>query len=218
MAIVFTYTCSSCGHTYKDKLDFHKNKEKKDPNFDKDRAHFCLWDKDFRDHVFAIRKGVEDMARIGKEMKEQEDNKHIYDAIKNLKRLKVAELSTTLAPALEKVGYIEFSLDKPELGKDVTVGFNCLDNISDRNDYDSREVLKKTIDKTLIDTNWRLMSDGISYRSGYLSGRLRAYEREEDLKKLVERTSKPRKGRKPNKTNKVSPKSIKTPDSKDVIP
>ena len=29
------------------------------------------------------------------------------------------------------------------------------------------------------------MSDGIHYRLGYLSGRLRAYEQEEDLKNLV---------------------------------
>ncbi len=29
------------------------------------------------------------------------------------------------------------------------------------------------------------MSDGIHYRLGYLNGRVRAYEREEDLKSLV---------------------------------
>jgi hypothetical protein len=45
--------------------------------------------------------------------------------------------------------------------------------------------LKKLIQKALEDTNWRLMSEGISYRLGYLKGRLRAYESEEDLKKLV---------------------------------
>jgi hypothetical protein len=90
-----------------------------------------------------------------------------------------------LAPTLEKAGYIEFSLDKPEVGRDVFVGFSCLDSKSDRGDYDSEKTLKKTIEKALVDTNWRLMSDGIHYRLGYLSGRLRAYEQEEDLKKLV---------------------------------
>ncbi len=34
------------------------------------------------------------------------------------------------------------------------------------------------------------MSDGIHYRLGYLSGRLRAYEREEDLKNLVMKSKK----------------------------
>ncbi len=35
-------------------------------------------------------------------------------------------------------------------------------------------------DGKMRETNWRLMSDGISYRLGYLNGRLRAYEGEED--------------------------------------
>jgi hypothetical protein len=54
----------------------------------------------------------------------------------------------------------------------------------------SKRTLKKLVDAALKDTNWRLMSDGISYRLGYLSGRLRAYEREEDLKDLVIKTKK----------------------------
>ena len=65
------------------------------------------------------------------------------------------------------------------------VGFNCLDTKSDRKDYDSIKTLEKLVKKRLIDTNWRMMSDGIHYRLGYLNGRIRAYEREEDLKNLV---------------------------------
>ena len=189
-AITFTYICPSCGHTYKDKMDLRDKKEKPDPDFDKDRAHFCLWDKEFRGHLFAIKRGFEDMARFGKEIKEKKDNKHIYDAIKEMKKPKIAELSTILAPALEKAGYVEFNLDKPEIGKDVVLGFNCLDGKSSRNDYDSEKTLKKTVQKALIDTNWRLMSDGIHYRLGYLNGRLRAYEHEEDLKELVIKSKK----------------------------
>lgn len=112
-----------------------------------------------------------------------------------LKKLKITELSASLASALEKNGYVEFSLDKPEMNKDVFIGFNCLDSKSDRSDYDSEKTLKKTIEKTLADTNWRLMSDGIHYRLGYLSGRLRAYEREEDLKTLVIKSQKLKKKR-----------------------
>lgn len=184
-AITFIYTCPSCGHTYKEKMDLSDKKEKPDPNYDKDRLTYCLLDKEFREHLFAIRQGFEDMARLGKEIKEKEDNKHIYDALKEMRKPKIAELSTMLAPTLKKAGYIEFSLDKPEMGKDVIIGLNCLDGKSGREDYDSRKTLEKLVKKTLEDTNWRLMSDGISYRLGYLSGRLRAYEREEDLKALI---------------------------------
>ncbi len=183
--ITITYTCIACKHSFKDKLDLSSKKEKPDPDFDNDRTHFCLVDEEFRERLFKMRHDFIEMARLGKEFKEKEDNKHIYDAVKEMKKPKIAELSAILAPALEKAGYIEFSLDKPEMGKDVFVGFNCLDGKSDRGDYDSEKTLKKTVEKALISTNWRLMSEGIHYRLGYLNGRLRAYEREEDLKNLV---------------------------------
>lgn len=185
-AIVLTYTCPSCSHSYKDKLDLvDKKKEQPDPNYDQDRVHFCLLDKEFREKLITTKEGLETMARLGKEFQEKEDNKHIYDAIQEIKKPKIAELSTILSSALEPVGYIEFSLDKPDIGKDVIIGFSCLDGKNERSDYDSEKTLKKSIDKALADTNWRLMSDGIHYRLGYLSGRLRAYEREENLKALV---------------------------------
>jgi hypothetical protein len=167
-----------------------KEDEKPDPDYDKDHAYFCLHDKEFRERLIKIRQDFEAMAQLGKEFKEKEDNKHIYDAMKEVKKPKIAELTPLLAPALEKAGYIEFSLDKPEMGRDVFIGFSCLDSKSGREDYDSRKTLKKLVDKALIDTNWRLMSDGISYRLGYLNGRIRAYEQEEDIKKLVMQTRK----------------------------
>ena len=50
---------------------------------------------------------------------------------------------------------------------------------------ESRYRLKKLVNKILEGVNWRLMSDGVSCRVGILSGRLRAYERDEDLLKLI---------------------------------
>jgi hypothetical protein len=202
--MTFIYTCPACKHSYKDKMDLRDKKEKLDPDYDKDRIHFCLQDKEWREKLFEIRHGLEQMAELGKEFKEKEDNKHIYDAMKELKKPKIAELSPLLAPSLEKAGYTEFSLDKPEMGRDVYIGFSCLDSRVDREDYDSRKTLKKLVDKALIDTNWRLMSDGINYRLGYLNGRLRAYEQEEDIKKLV------------MQVKKLKPKQI-TPDTESEL-
>lgn len=222
-AINFTYTCPSCKHSYKEKLDLiPAKKETLDPNFDKDRIHYCLVDKEFRDKLFEIQRGLNRMAEFGKEMKEKEANKHIYDAIKELKKPKIAELVPLLSPSLEKAGYIELSLDKPEMGKDVYLGFSCLDSKSDRADYDSRKTLKKLVDTALIDTNWRLMSDGISYRLGYLSRRLRAYEREEDLKNLVTKSKKLMSKPTKNESIPINPtewrkRTFKTPDGREVI-
>jgi len=214
--ITFTYTCPSCGHSDKEKMDLRDKKEKPDPGYDKDRIHFCLLDGEFRDRLFKMRHDFEEMARLGKEFQEKEDNKHIYDAMDTLKKPKIAELTTILAPVLEKAGYIDFSLDKPEIGKDVIIGFNCLDSKSERGDYDSEKTLKKTIDKALEDTNWRLMTGGIHYRLGYLNGRLRAYEREEDLRTLVIR-SKNLKRKSIDKAEAKNAYHIKGKDGQDII-
>lgn len=179
-ALTFTYTCPSCQHRFKEKMDLSVKEEAPDPDFETDRAHYCLHDETFRHHLFEIRRGLNEMAALGKEWKEKEDNKHIYDAMKEMRKPKIAELTPILQPVLEKAGYIDFSLDKPEIGKDVYIGFSCLDTLSDRNDYESKKTLDKIVKKTLEDTNWRLMSDGISYRLGYLNGRVRAYEREDE--------------------------------------
>ena len=188
--INITYTCPSCEHSYKDKLDLNIKEKEIDPDYETDRITFCLLDKKTREEHIDGKRRLEGMVKWGKELKEREENKDIYDAVKEMKKPKIAELATILEPVLEKASYIEFSLDKPEIGKDVVVGFNCLDGKSDRSDYDSQKMLKGIVTKALEVTNWRLMSDGVSYRLGYLNGRLRAYEREEDLKALVTKKKK----------------------------
>ncbi len=187
-----TYTCPACGHTYKDRLDLTVKEREADSDFERDRMIYCLHDEKARQELRDGKSRYEGMAQLGREWKEKEDNKHIYDAVAALKKLKITELSTTLAPELEKADYIEFSLDRPEIGRDVTIGFSCLDSKPSRDDYDSTKILKKTISTTLEDTNWRLMSDGIHYRLGYLSGRLRAYEQEDELIKLISKHSRMR--------------------------
>lgn len=183
--ITTTYTCYSCGHQYKDKLDFNPKEKEVDPDFEADRAIYGLHDDKVLQELRDAKWRFEEMAKLGKEWKEKEDNKHIYDAIAELKKPKIPELIPLLRPILEDAGYTEFSLDKPEMGKIVYVGFSCLDSKTDREDYDSRKTLQTALRKALNDTNWRLTSDGISYRLGYLTGKLRAYEDDEELKKLV---------------------------------
>lgn len=219
--ITTTYTCPNCGHSYKDELDFDSKKDEEEkvvPDFEKDREFYCLRNEKIRNELRDMRYRMEEMARLGKELKEKEDNKHIYDAIKEMKKPKIAELIPLLSEPLEKAGYIEFHLDKPEMGRDVYVGFSCLDGKSDRGDYDSRKILKKLVDGALKDTNWRLMSDGISYRLGYLNGRIRAFESEEDLKQLVIKSKKLKpKQESSDATAKRNVRTIKGKDGKDII-
>ncbi|PIP87306.1 hypothetical protein COW81_01140, partial [Candidatus Campbellbacteria bacterium CG22_combo_CG10-13_8_21_14_all_36_13] len=121
-----------------------------------------------------------------KEHEEKEKHKDDYDKVAKLKKLTVVELETLLAPVFEKEGYVKLQFGTPDMDKDLFMPFTVYDTKSDRRDRESSLALQKIARVALTDTNWRLMSDGISYRSGILTGRLRAYEREEDLLKLVQ--------------------------------
>lgn len=118
-------------------------------------------------------------------MEEKEKHKDLYDKVKELKKLKITELEELLVPVLEKAGYIKLSFKTPEVTKDVVVPFVVYDQRPDREGRASTYELEELLRKTLVDTNWRLMTDGTSYRLGMLEGRFHGYEREEDLLSLV---------------------------------
>jgi hypothetical protein len=186
--ITTTNTCPKCGHVEKYKLNLNDKDEPAepvDPDLELDRKRFCF-DKDMESKYMQKLNHLLRMAKLEMDNTEHVEHVDIYDAIKDIKQLKIAQLSDLLREALEKQGYREYKLGEPELGEQVTINFSCLDEKPDRKEYDSKKNLQKLINKTLEETNWRLMSDGVDYRLGYLSGRLRAYEKEEDLKKLIE--------------------------------
>jgi hypothetical protein len=101
--------------------------------------------------------------------------------------LTVVDIEKLLAPVLEKEGFIKLVFGTPDMGKDLFLPFTVHDAKSERRDLASTHDLQKLVKKALEDTNWGLMSDGASYRLGIVTGRLRAYEREEDLVELVRR-------------------------------
>lgn len=100
------------------------------------------------------------------------------------------QLKNLISPILEKAQYMNLEFGSPDIGKDVQVGFTVNDGNDARQGLASEADLKKLIKKTLEDTNWRLMTDGINYKLGILTGRLRGFENEEDLLELVKRQGK----------------------------
>jgi hypothetical protein len=130
---------------------------------------------------------AEQLKRLVDRWEDEKRNKKLYEELAKIKKINIAELQRFLAAALKKEGYIKLEFSKPEIGKDIIISFTLQDNKTGRGEYDSRIQLQRTIKKTLENTNWRLMSEGINYRLGILSGRLRGYENEEDLPRLVKK-------------------------------
>ena len=85
---------------------------------------------------------------------------------------------------LRKEKYINLLFGKPEIERFVVIPFTLEDSNNKREEHDSRNKCRRIITLALEKTNWRLMSEGINYRLGYLTGKLKGYESEDDIAKL----------------------------------
>ena len=177
-------TCPSCKYTNTEEMDFTVRKEKVDKNFEKDRARFCITEKEGQEYTdFKI--NMDGIKELLDKHNEREKDKDVYDQVAKLQKLTVVDLEKLLVPILKKASYIKLQLGQPDMGKDLFLPFTVQDAKSERQDMASTHDLQNLLKKVLGDTNWRLMSEGTSYRVGILSGRLRAYEREEDQLELI---------------------------------
>ena len=179
--ITTTYICPGCGNKETDTMDLSIKEKEIDPNFEADRKKYCLSEKEGGDYIT----WMANTKHLLSVVKDREENKQAYEAVAKIKKLTVIELEKLLAPALEKEGYIHLQLANPEIDKNVVVPFTAQDSKAGRESRTSEYDLKRILKKILEDTNWRLMTDGVNYRLGVLSGRLKGYESEEDLIKLV---------------------------------
>jgi len=186
------YSCPKCKYKKEDVDDFRKSDARRKKKEERDKKLLELYRKDFCLNDVEGPKAVESldtMMRLADEFKkiEKKDKDPAYQKARQLTILKIGQLKETLEQTIEKEGYQDLKFDKPEMGQYVIIDFSVNDMQLERKEYDSQKLLKKLINVALQDTNWRLMSDGINYRLGILSGRLKAYEKEEDLVKLVGR-------------------------------
>lgn len=209
--LTWTETCKMCKHVKTDSMDLSSRNEPKevDPYLELDLKRF-VFDSSM---MFNFSQKVSHFERMAKLHESTEDKiklPDVYDGIKQVKRLKIAQLKEILEPIYAKNGYSDFKFGEPRIGREVSIEFSCLDTIDDREEYQSKKILQKAIEKILEDTNWRLMSAGLSYRIGYVTGSLRAYETDEDIKKLVEQRMKKGYVPKVEDTEPASPNPVKT--------
>lgn len=182
--LIFINTCKGCGHEDRSEIDTTKKEEKIDDDFVKDRERFCMTAEEGDKYIDGKYK-LKGTSEIFAKMAEREKNKDAYDKVAQIKKLKIVGVEELLGPVLEANKYIRFKLGEPVISKDIVVSFSVHDS-EDRSEPQSVGNLSKLIRKTLEGTNWRLMTDGVNYRLGMLTGRLRGYERDDDMLELVQ--------------------------------
>jgi hypothetical protein len=184
--------CSHCEYIEKDVTDLDMNADKWERKEKNDRAllrkyrtRYCLSEKEGSEYIFSTNRINEFVKEIEKNKKQAADP--IYKRMKKMKMLSVIELEKILSKALSKNKFQDLVFEKPEINKYVMVPFTAQEGDTSRSERDSVASLQKCIKQALLKTNWRLMSEGVNYRLGYLSGRLKGYELEEDLYGLAKK-------------------------------
>ncbi len=187
--LIYIRECSACGFSEKEEDDFNKMRveriarEKGEQELlQKYRAEFCMSETEGQKYLQDILSFQMLSEMIEKEDLKQKDPD--YKEAANLNKWGIAELEKVLSETLEKDKFQKLSFDKPEIDKYVIVPFTVQDFAS-RQERDSEHKLQRLIKKAVSGSNWRLMSEGVSYRLGCLSGRLKGYEREEDLVQII---------------------------------
>lgn len=167
----------------KSHTEFLKKEEEDRELLKKYRNEFCLTDEKGKEYIETIE--AMEVANVVHEEEAQKYDSPIYQRSLQLKKTTISDLEKLLTKVLEKQKYTKLSFDKPEIGQYVIVPFTVQDTDSSRKDRISVSELEKLIKNALEDTNWRLLSNSVFYRLGYLEGRLKGYESEEDMLKLA---------------------------------
>lgn len=180
----FVDICKHCGHTVETLMTSHEKNEPSQEEierFEYDKRRFCLTPTQ-GDRYKCWTEGMKEM---NQQKKEQEANVEYYDKLADIKKLNIAGLEKVLKAAIKKAGYADLHITMPPPDRQIIVNFSVRDTEEKRESYGSEKTLEKLFEKTLEDTNWSLMSDGVHNRLGVLSGRIRGYETEEDLQELT---------------------------------
>lgn len=187
--ITWKTKCLSCGYSETSVDDFSKMKEEREKREQEEnellakyRQFFCLSDEEGKKYLYNL-EAMEFAPQLYEEERRKFDNT-AYQQVVQVNKLGIVELEKLLSERLEKDKYIKLSFDRPNMGQFVTVGFVVQDADTSRRENISTSTLQKIIKEALAGTNWRLMSDGIHYRLGFVYGSLKGYERQEDLLEL----------------------------------
>lgn len=182
----FIESCTKCSYKSVDvsdhkkwKLDQEAKEKRNKELLEKYREEFCYTDEKGKEMVDAF-----DALEFGHEVYEYEKSKYddpAFEKATAINKIGIIEVEKLLSDVLDKEKYVKFSTDKPEIDRFVIVPFSLQDGDSFRNKRENLRELEKLIIKTLDGTNWRLLSGSLMSRLGFISGKLKGYEQEEDL-------------------------------------
>ncbi len=162
--------CEFCGYRKIETLDLRVRKQKPispqdEEKFRVDKARFCLSYEEGSQYMHQ-KSNLQQLSELVKEKPKK-------PALVNMN---LPEVEKKLQTLLGEHGFEKLIFEKPNLKAGITVSFTVQD-VQSREEYKSRRSLKKLIQQSLKQSNWRLLTDDVDYKLGVLSGRLQGEER-----------------------------------------
>lgn len=200
--VVWKTLCNKCGFNESRTDDFKKDRLEREKREIEENNLL----RSYREGYCSDKAGTEaldyvDALPVAEEVYKEQLKKYdsqAYSNVVNLKKLTIIELEHILKILFEKVRYSNLVFGQPEIGQHVIVTFTIQDIDPSHRTREDLYDLKKLIKDELEATNWRLMTDSLSNRLGYVTGKLKGYESEEDFFEIA--------GKKPEEPkSKISP-------------
>lgn len=200
--------CSGCSYRKVEKTDWEKKKREDELEKKRDqellatyRSRFCLKKEAAEEYINAF-----DELAFADQVYEYELQKldtPEFEQTHNLKKLSITEVENTVNKAIVEASFGRLVSKEPEMDPYVEIDFSVQDMNTSRNQKESSQQLEDLLVKILKPTNWRLR-DRVQYRLGFLTGRLRGYERDEDILKYLSKHK-----QKPASKIKLDPEKLK---------
>jgi len=187
--ITTTTRCTSCKYKEVDIDDHAKSKAKREAEEKADaellakyRSEFCLSDKEGNEYIQLLE--AMDVAHEVYQETIAEIDIPAQEKLMSVEKTPISALEPLLNKAMKKSGFIKLSFGDPEINRYVNISFTVQDRNSKRHQNESISDLSDLLKETLKDTNWRVARSDLSYRLGFISGKLKGYESDVDLLKL----------------------------------
>jgi len=183
--LIWKVECAGCGKVTTDKIDRYARKE---TISNADREKYCINLKGRK----TMNESLEEIGILYERFIKPAEERKKHDTDK-IEKLTIPQLETRLTKLSKKMGFIKFRFHEPEFKGRASVTLSLQDP-STRNGNESITLLTKALKKELFYTNWRIDSiTKVMYRLGILTGKLKAYETDEDLIKIAKEIAKRKK-------------------------
>jgi transcription elongation factor Elf1 len=171
--ITTTSICKQCGHIDRNEIDLSPKPEVIDEHFAEDRSKYCL----STDELAVYREGkanIEQLTKFLRELKIKE-NTNNETSLPKPQILKVIEVFQLVKNSLEGLRFEQIQMLTPATNDGIRIQFSVLDSDSSRSDAEAANASNDILEKSLKQTNWRLIPKSLKSTLGALNFELKGY-------------------------------------------